>query len=191
MSLLFLELPVLIWMFLNNSLLHSTAFLEISLKIKSYHTQGIRTLLNQNKYTQSCWILIFFCPLVFQNTLFFCPCLLTLYHMSPVTRKPVFGVSDQVRLKPACSAKDVSWSLEILDNGTRDIILSTQWTKRCWSDCVEAQADLRLCCSHMDKTGFLMTWLIYMVRNIELGVPIFITQTYHIHHKYSWKQYYT
>ena len=25
-----------------------------------------------------------------------------LYHMSPVTRKPVFGIFDQVRLKPAC-----------------------------------------------------------------------------------------
>ena len=28
--------------------------------------------------------------------------------MSPVTRKPVFGVSDQVRLKPVCSASEAS-----------------------------------------------------------------------------------
>ena len=28
------------------------------------------------------------------------------YHMSLVTRKPVFGVSDQVRLKPACAATE-------------------------------------------------------------------------------------
>ena len=46
--------------------------------------------------------------------------------MSPVTRKPVFGVSDQVRLKPACSATEASWSLEISDIETRDIILSRQ-----------------------------------------------------------------
>ena len=44
--------------------------------------------------------------------------------MSLITRKPVFGVSDQERLKP------------------------------------DAQADLRLSCSHMAKTGFLMARLI-------------------------------
>ena len=34
--------------------------------------------------------------------------------MSHVTRKPVFGVCDQVRLKPACSATEASWRLEIV-----------------------------------------------------------------------------
>ena len=29
-----------------------------------------------------------------------------------------------------------------------------------WSDCADAQADVRLCCSHMAWTGFLMTWLV-------------------------------
>ena len=29
------------------------------------------------------------------------------------------------------------------------------------SDCADGQADLRLCYSHMAKTGFLMTWLNY------------------------------
>ena len=29
----------------------------------------------------------------------------------------------------------------------------------CWSDWADAQADLRLYCSHGRKTGFLMTWL--------------------------------
>ena len=29
-------------------------------------------------------------------------------HMSHVTRKPVFGVSDQVRLKPGCAASEAS-----------------------------------------------------------------------------------
>ena len=33
--------------------------------------------------------------------------------------------------------------------------------QRRWSDYADAQADLRLCCSHMAKTDFLMTWLKY------------------------------
>ena len=33
--------------------------------------------------------------------------------------------------------------------------------QRCWSDCLDAQADLRLCCSRMAQTGFLMIWLIW------------------------------
>ena len=28
--------------------------------------------------------------------------------------------------------------------------------QRCWSDCVDAQADLHLCCLHMAKMGFLV-----------------------------------
>ena len=35
--------------------------------------------------------------------------------MSHVTRKPVFGMCDRVRLKPACSATESSESFEILD----------------------------------------------------------------------------
>ena len=31
--------------------------------------------------------------------------------------------------------------------------------QRCWSDCTDAQADLRLRCLHLAKTGFLMMWL--------------------------------
>ena len=45
-------------------------------------------------------------------------------------RKPVFGVSDQVRLKLACSATETSYRLEILDIETRDIILSRQRTTK-------------------------------------------------------------
>ena len=33
----------------------------------------------------------------------------TYYHMSSVTRKPVFGVCDQVRLKLVCSATEASY----------------------------------------------------------------------------------
>ena len=45
-------------------------------------------------------------------------------YMSPVVRKPVFGVSDQVQHKPGCTAtEDCKW-LEILDLGSGRIVLS-------------------------------------------------------------------
>ena len=46
------------------------------------------------------------------------------FDLRHVTREPVFGVCDQVRLKPACSARETSWSLEILDLANIGIILS-------------------------------------------------------------------
>ena len=52
------------------------------------------------------------------------------YNMSPVTRKPVFRVFDQVRLKLACSAIGTSLRVEILHIKTTDIILSKQWTTK-------------------------------------------------------------
>ena len=51
-------------------------------------------------------------------------------YMSLVTWKPVFGVCDQVQLKPACSATETSWSLEIAHKETRDIVLSKQRTAK-------------------------------------------------------------
>ena len=75
--------------------------------------------------------------------------------MSLVTRKPVFGVCNQVRLKPGCTTSEASYSLEISGIETRDIILSRQWTTK-----ADEQADLRLCCSQRAKTGFLMTGLV-------------------------------
>ena len=45
-------------------------------------------------------------------------------------RKPVFGVFDQVRLKPVCSAKEASQSHEIANVETKDIILSRQQTTK-------------------------------------------------------------
>ena len=50
--------------------------------------------------------------------------------------KPVFGVSDRVRCKQACY-----YNFEILVVASLDMILSN---KR--SDCVDAQAGLRICC---------------------------------------------
>ena len=45
-------------------------------------------------------------------------------------RKPFFGVSDQVRLKPGCVVSEVSWSPEILDIETGGIILSRKRTTK-------------------------------------------------------------
>ena len=64
-------------------------------------------------------------------------------------RKPVFGVSDQVRLKPACSAIETSSSLESLDIASIDIILSRQRTTQSLIRLWDVQSDLSLCCSSM------------------------------------------
>ena len=48
--------------------------------------------------------------------------------MSLVTKKPVLRVCDQVRLKPAWSADETSYGLEISAIGSRGIILSGQRT---------------------------------------------------------------
>ena len=48
--------------------------------------------------------------------------------MSHVTRKPVFGVCDQLRLKPACSADETSQGLAILAIASRGVLLSCQQT---------------------------------------------------------------
>ena len=76
----------------------------------------------------------------------------SLFHhsdLSLVTRKPVFGVFDQVRLKPVCSTKEASKSHEIANIETRDSYSLGSEQQRCWSDCADVQADLHLCCSHM------------------------------------------
>ena len=45
-------------------------------------------------------------------------------------RKPVFGSCDQVRLKSACSAAEISEGLEMSDIETRGIILSRKRTTK-------------------------------------------------------------
>ena len=45
-------------------------------------------------------------------------------YMSLFVRKPVFGVSDQVRHKPGCAATEDGWRLEISDYGSTGIVLS-------------------------------------------------------------------
>ena len=69
-----------------------------------------------------------------------------------VTAKAVFRVCDQVRLKPACSATETSYSLEILDLASIYIILSKQRTTK-------ALIRLHVCAFVVriwHKTGFLM-----------------------------------
>ena len=42
-------------------------------------------------------------------------------------RKPVFGVSDQVRHKPVCTTIEDGYRLKISDLGCRGIVLSMVW----------------------------------------------------------------
>ena len=37
--------------------------------------------------------------------------------------------------------------------------------KRRWSECADAQTDLRLCCSHMQLADFLTTWIIIIIHH--------------------------
>ena len=46
----------------------------------------------------------------------------TIYFMSLVMRKPVFGVSDKVHYKPDCTATEDGQRLEISDLGSRGIV---------------------------------------------------------------------
>ena len=57
----------------------------------------------------------------------------TWHIVSLVKRKPVFRISDRVRLKPACSADESIQGLEISAIASRGIILSRQRKQRCWS----------------------------------------------------------
>ena len=74
--------------------------------------------------------------------------------MSPVTTRGLRPGKTQT----GCSATETSKSFESLNLERRGIILSRQ---RITTD-QDAQADMHLCCSHMAKTGFLMTWIIYI-----------------------------
>ena len=86
-----------------------------------------------------------------------------LQYLRLITRKPVFGVWDQSRLKVACAATEARQRLEISDIETGVIILSRQWTTKVL---------IRLCgCAGWSSfflfaygiTGFLMTWLIWTI----------------------------
>ena len=65
------------------------------------------------------------------------------------------GSYDQIWIKSVCSATETNYRLEIFAIASRDIILPRQPT-------IKVLIRMRgcLCCSHMAKTGFLMTWRI-------------------------------
>ena len=54
----------------------------------------------------------------------------SMIYTSHVTRKPVFRVCGQGKLKPACTANETSWGLEISAIASRGIILSRQQTTK-------------------------------------------------------------
>ena len=79
--------------------------------------------------------------------------------MSLVMRKPVFGICDQVRFKPACAATEARYRLESSDIESRGIILSRQWTTKelmRLRGCADWSAPLLF--AYAIKK-FLMTWL--------------------------------
>ena len=60
-------------------------------------------------------------------------------------RKPVFGFSDQVAHKPGCTATEDGLRPEILDLGSREIVLSVSENKGADQLRGYREADLRLC----------------------------------------------
>ena len=56
-------------------------------------------------------------------------------------------------LKPDRSATETSWNLEFSHVSCLANVLYKE-IQRCWSDCADAHAGLRLCCSHASISGF-------------------------------------
>ena len=81
----------------------------------------------------------------------------TVYKMSLVVRKPVFGISDQVRHKSDCTASEDGYRLENWDIGSRGIVLCSE-NKNADQLRSDSAADLRLCFAY-EKAGFLTTRL--------------------------------
>ena len=84
----------------------------------------------------------------------------TVSFLSLVMRKPVFGVCDQLRLKPACSADATSYGLEISTIASRGSILSRQRTTKAlfWLHWCAGWSAALLFAYGISR--FLMTWLI-------------------------------
>ena len=72
------------------------------------------------------------------------------YQMGCVTTKPVFGVSNKVIIKLACSATESSRNIEIWHVECLDIILSVNRTTKA----LIRLAGLRLCCSQPPEDRF-------------------------------------
>ena len=65
--------------------------------------------------------------------------------MGRIATKPVFGVSDKVRFKPACSATGTSYKIESSFVASFDMVLSKQRITK---------TGLRLCCSQTPEDRF-------------------------------------
>ena len=90
------------------------------------------------------------------------------WHMNIATRKPVFGLSDQMRLKPACAATEARQRLEISYVETRGIILSRPRIAKALNrlrGCTGWSVPLLFA---YGKAGFLITGLNYYVV-IQIG----------------------
>ena len=94
--------------------------------------------------------------------------------MSLVVRKPVFGVSDQVRHKPGCTATQDGMRLEIPDLGSGGIVLCSE-NKDADQLRGYREADLRLCFRIRKKPVFTRhgSYSMFLTRydsDIENGV---------------------
>ena len=77
------------------------------------------------------------------------------YDLGRVAIKPVFGVSEKASFKPVSSATGTSLKIEISSIASLHMIHSTtRITKALGSDCADAQAGLRLCCSQTPEDRF-------------------------------------
>ena len=76
--------------------------------------------------------------------------------MGLIATKPVFGVSDKVRFKPACSATETSYIIEILLVESFDMVLSKEANSK-GADLTAQMHRLVFACvvRKPQKTGFL------------------------------------
>ena len=82
-------------------------------------------------------------------------------YMSRSVRKLVFGVSNQIRHKPGCTATEDGLRLEISELESRGIVLSKWRKQRRWSASLLPWSWSASLFSHMQKLGFLSSRLIY------------------------------
>ena len=81
-------------------------------------------------------------------------CICVFYKMCLVSTKPVFGVTEKVRLKPVSSATKTSWKIDISLEASLDMILANKRITKALI-CLRS---LRLCCSQpppLSTKGFL------------------------------------
>ena len=87
-------------------------------------------------------------------------------------RKPVFGSSDQLRHKPACTVTEAGWKLEISDLRRREIVLCSKNVLISFSYC---EADLRLC-FRLGKNPVFSRWGSNVKMPTIVGILTFISR---------------